>query len=90
MCSRSSSPLIFDCSFLFVLNCSQEFVNTWSIEGYVEEGKQPAELGWGTHEKHWPHDGKKHDNGWSVFAPNARKHTLSLFLLSLLLMNKHS
>ena len=44
----------------------QEFVNTWSIEGYVEEGKQPAELGWGTHEKHWPHDGKKHDNGWSV------------------------
>jgi homospermidine synthase len=24
----------------------QEFVNTWSIEGLVEEGKQPAELGW--------------------------------------------
>jgi len=40
-----------------------EFVNTWSVEGYVEEGKQPAELGWGTHEKHWPHDGVKHEKG---------------------------
>lgn len=40
-----------------------EFVNTWSIEGYVEEGKQPAELGWGTHEKEFPADGVRHDNG---------------------------
>jgi len=46
-----------------VIKHDQEFVNTWSIEGYVEEGKQPAELGWGTHEKHWPHDGMNHDNG---------------------------
>lgn len=46
-----------------VLKHDNEFVNTWSIEGYVEEGKQPAELGWGTHEKHWPHDGVNHDKG---------------------------
>src|ERR1700722_18042743 len=26
-----------------------EFVNTWSIDGFVAEGMQPAELGWGTH-----------------------------------------
>jgi homospermidine synthase len=26
------------------------FVNTWSVEGFVSEGNQPAELGWGTHE----------------------------------------
>jgi homospermidine synthase len=24
------------------------FVNTWSVEGFVSEGLQPAELGWGT------------------------------------------
>ncbi|HXC91939.1 MAG TPA: saccharopine dehydrogenase NADP-binding domain-containing protein, partial [Stellaceae bacterium] len=28
-----------------------EFVNTWSIDGFVSEGSQPAELGWGTHER---------------------------------------
>ncbi len=26
------------------------FVNTWSVEGFISEGLQPAELGWGTHE----------------------------------------
>ena len=31
-----------------------EFVNTWSIDGFVSEGSQPAELGWGTHERHFP------------------------------------
>ncbi len=30
------------------------FVNTWSIEGFIAEGLQPAELGWGTHEKWMP------------------------------------
>jgi homospermidine synthase len=29
----------------------------------VGEGCQPAELGWGSHEKNWPRDGKKHDFG---------------------------
>jgi homospermidine synthase len=40
-----------------------EFVNTWSIDGFVSEGSQPAELGWGTHERHFPPDGHQHDFG---------------------------
>jgi homospermidine synthase len=40
-----------------------EFVNTWSIDGFVGEGCQPAELGWGTHEKALPPDGRRHDFG---------------------------
>jgi homospermidine synthase len=40
-----------------------EFVNTWSIDGFVSEGSQPAELGWGTHERNFPRDGKRHDFG---------------------------
>jgi homospermidine synthase len=40
-----------------------EFVNTWSIDGFVSEGSQPAELGWGTHERHFPEDGSRHDFG---------------------------
>ena len=31
-----------------------EFVNTWSVEGFVSEGAQPAELGWGSHERKFP------------------------------------
>jgi homospermidine synthase len=40
-----------------------EFVNTWSIDGFFSEGSQPAELGWGTHERHFPQDGRRHDFG---------------------------
>jgi len=40
-----------------------EFVNTWSIDGFVGEGSQPAELGWGSHEKALPADGKRHEFG---------------------------
>ncbi|MBO0711069.1 MAG: homospermidine synthase [Acetobacteraceae bacterium] len=40
-----------------------EFVNTWSIDGFVGEGCQPAELGWGTHEKTLPADGRRHEFG---------------------------
>src|SRR3979409_313605 len=45
-----------------------EFVNTWSVDGFVSEGAQPAELGWGTHEKHFPDDGGRHQAGsrWSL------------------------
>ena len=31
-----------------------EFVNTWSVEGFREEGVAPAEMGWGTHERNLP------------------------------------
>src|SRR5262249_23356862 len=39
------------------------FVNTWSIEGFLSEGMQPAELGWGTHEKWMPTTARKHSTG---------------------------
>ena len=40
-----------------------EFVNTWSIDGFLSEGLQPAELGWGTHEKQLPPEGARHAFG---------------------------
>jgi homospermidine synthase len=40
-----------------------EFVNTWSIDGFVGEGCQPSELGWGTHEQVMPSDGRRHEFG---------------------------
>jgi homospermidine synthase len=42
---------------------ANNFVNTWSVEGFVCEGMQPAELGWGTHEKWMPENGRQHDTG---------------------------
>jgi homospermidine synthase len=39
------------------------FLNTWSVEGFVSEGLQPAELGWGSHEKKLPPEGKRHQKG---------------------------
>jgi homospermidine synthase len=39
------------------------FVNTWSVEGFVSEGMQPAELGWGTHEKTLPDIAGTHETG---------------------------
>lgn len=40
-----------------------EFVNTWSIDGFLSESVQPVELGWGTHEKEFPPDGHEYDYG---------------------------
>ncbi len=40
------------------------FENTWSVYGFHSEGIcQPSELGWGTHEKYFPENAKKHDFG---------------------------
>ncbi len=39
------------------------FVNTWSVEGFVSEGMQPAELGWGTHETWLPPNAGQHTTG---------------------------
>ena len=39
------------------------FVNTWSVEGFLSEGMQPAELGWGTHEKWTPANAGFHKSG---------------------------
>jgi homospermidine synthase len=40
-----------------------EFVNTWSVEGFREEGTTTAEMGWGTHEKELPALAYEHPNG---------------------------
>lgn len=42
---------------------ANQFLNTWSVDGFVSEGQQPAELGWGTHERNFPRDGNRHDFG---------------------------
>ncbi len=49
---RAKRPKPLDC-----------FINTWSVEGFISEGLQPAELGWGTHEKKLPVDGRHHETG---------------------------
>jgi homospermidine synthase len=40
-----------------------EFVNTWSVEGFREEGTTTAEMGWGTHEKELPALAFEHQDG---------------------------
>jgi len=39
------------------------FWNTWSVEGFISEGLQPAELGWGTHEKWMPENAHEQKHG---------------------------
>ena len=40
-----------------------EFVNTWSVEGFREEGTTTVEMGWGTHEKELPPYAYEHADG---------------------------
>jgi homospermidine synthase len=40
-----------------------EFVNTWSVAGFYEEGIAPAEMGWGTHERRLPPHAQTHSYG---------------------------
>ena len=42
---------------------NDEFVNTWSSEAFCGESMQPAELGWGTHERNWPQDAREYGFG---------------------------
>lgn len=42
---------------------SDEFVNTWSVDGFIAEGILPAELGWGSHEPELPSNGVTHVYG---------------------------
>jgi homospermidine synthase len=39
------------------------FWNTWSVDGFISEGLQPAELGWGTHEDWMPPTAREHEVG---------------------------
>lgn len=40
-----------------------EFWNTWSADGFIAEGLQPAELGWGTHETWKPRNARSQKRG---------------------------
>ena len=40
-----------------------EFVNTWSVRGFAGEACQPAELGWGSHERRLPPGAYAHEFG---------------------------
>jgi len=40
-----------------------EFANTWSVDGLLAEGRQRAELAWGTHETRLPPGARRHDDG---------------------------
>lgn len=42
---------------------ADEFVNTWSVQAFINESRQPAELGWGTHERDFPTLGYTHTTG---------------------------
>jgi len=39
------------------------FVNTWSVDGFISEGLQPAELGYGSHETWMPENAHRHTLG---------------------------
>ena len=53
----------YDWQFSNLKKKAGEFVNTWSVDGFHSEGCQPAELGWGTHEKSWPKMARSHEYG---------------------------
>jgi homospermidine synthase len=42
---------------------SEGFYNTWSVDGFLAEAGQPAEIGWGSHETLWPVDAHRHGVG---------------------------
>ena len=62
---RSKNPKPFD-----------TFVNTWSVDGFISEGLQPAELGWGTHEKKMPEGRKFSSEARPQSSSNVRVLTL--------------
>ncbi len=56
-------------------------MNTWSVEGFVSEGLQPAELGWGTHEKWMPEERQEAQDrlpGCDLSAAAGRRHARAL------------
>lgn len=40
-----------------------EFKNTWSVDGFLSEAFQRAELGWGTHERTMPSGARRYSKG---------------------------
>ena len=42
---------------------TDEFINTWSVDALISEKRfDRLKLGWGSHERHWPHDYANHHN----------------------------
>ena len=58
-----------------------EFANTWSVDGLLAEGRQRAELAWGTHETRLPPGARRHDGsvdaGLLLAGPGARTKIVS-------------
>lgn len=56
-----------------------EFVNTWSIDGFWDEGNGPVEIGWGTHESEYPEQVNLHTVGTksAVYLNSSGVDTLS-------------
>jgi homospermidine synthase len=52
-----------DSQYALAPKAAGEFVNTWSVPGFLSEACQPAELGWGSHERYFPEDGRRHGFG---------------------------
>ena len=50
-----------------------EFVNTWSVPGFLEEASMPVEVGWGTHERTLPPGALRHPDGPdnAIYLPRA-------------------
>src|SRR4029079_8620889 len=42
---------------------ADEFVNTWSVDAFIDEALQPSELGWGSHDARFPDAGVRHERG---------------------------
>jgi homospermidine synthase len=54
------------------------FINTWSVYGLLEEGLEPAQAGWGSHEKTIPADGELIGKSQIAFhTPAYKKYHLS-------------
>lgn len=53
----------YDSQFSSLRKQPGEFVNTWSVDGFIAEACQPAELGWGSHESALPADARRHPTG---------------------------
>src|SRR5204863_5537465 len=58
------------------------FPYTTLFRSFYSEGSQPSELGWGTHERHFPADGREHDFGGRaaiyLLRPRSEEHTSEL------------
>lgn len=52
-----------DTQFSMDVRKADTFINTWSVSGFLAECFQPAELGWGTHEKWFPERASRFDFG---------------------------